>query len=105
MQLVLAEKPSVANSIAEVLGADIKEDGYRTGNGYIVTWCFGHLVETAPPLVYGEEYAKWTYDTLPIIPEDWKYEVKKDTKKQFNTIKKLMNSDGVEKPKIILRYR
>lgn len=96
MQLVLAEKPSVANSIAEVLGADIKEDGYRTGNGYIVTWCFGHLVETAPPLVYGEEYAKWTYDMLPIIPEDWKYEVKKDTKKQFNTIKKLMNSDGVD---------
>ena len=96
MQLVLAEKPSVANSIAEVLGADIKEDGYRTGNGYIVTWCFGHLVETAPPLAYGEEYAKWTYDTLPIIPEDWKYEVKKDTKKQFNTIKKLMNSDGVD---------
>ena len=96
MQLVLAEKPSVANSIADVLGADKKEDGYRTGSGYIVTWCFGHLVETAPPSVYGEQYAKWSYDTLPIIPNFWKYEVKKDTKKQFNTIKKLMNSDGVD---------
>ncbi len=96
MQLVLAEKPSVANSIADVLGAGKREDGYREGNGYIVSWCYGHLVETAPPQAYGEEYTKWSYDALPIVPDSWKYEVKKDTKKQFNVIKKLMNSDKVD---------
>ena len=82
MQLVIAEKPSVANSIADVLGANERCDGYRQGNGYYVSWCVGHLVELEQPQAYGEQYEKWNYDTLPIMPDEWKYEVKKDVKKQ-----------------------
>jgi len=95
MQLVIAEKPSVANSIADVLGANERCDGYRQGNGYIVSWCVGHLVELVQPQEYGEQYEKWNYDTLPIMPEEWKYEVKKDVKKQFDIVSKLMNSGDV----------
>lgn len=95
MQLVIAEKPSVANSIADVLGANERCDGYRQGNGYIVSWCVGHLVELEQPQAYGEQYEKWNYDTLPIMPDEWKYEVKKDVKKQFDIVSKLMNSSDV----------
>ena len=70
MKLVLAEKPSVAQSIAKVLGATKREDGYIEGNGYIVSWCVGHLVELAEPEVYDEKYSKWTYNDLPIFPID-----------------------------------
>lgn len=91
MQLVIAEKPSVANSIADVLGANDRKDGYREGNGYLVSWCVGHLIELSQPQVYGEQYEKWDFNTLPIIPENWQYEVKPDTKKQFDVVKKLMN--------------
>ena len=96
MQLVIAEKPSVANSIADVLGANERCDGYRQGNGYYVSWCVGHLVELEQPQAYGEQYEKWNYDTLPIMPDEWKYEVKKDVKKQFDIVSKLMNSSDVE---------
>ena len=95
MQLVIAEKPSVANSIADVLGANERKDGYREGNGYYVSWCVGHLVELEQPQAYGEQYEKWNYDTLPIMPDEWKYEVKKDVKKQFDIVSKLMNSSDV----------
>ena len=95
MQLVIAEKPSVANSIADVLGANERKDGYRQGNGYCVSWCVGHLVELEQPQAYGEQYEKWNYDTLPIMPDEWKYEVKKDVKKQFDIVSKLMNSADV----------
>lgn len=95
MQLVIAEKPSVANSIADVLGANERCDGYRQGNGYYVSWCVGHLVELEQPQAYGEQYEKWNYDTLPIMPDEWKYEVKKDVKKQFDIVSKLMNSSDV----------
>ena len=95
MKLVLAEKPSVAQSIAKVLGANKREDGYIEGNGYIVSWCVGHLVELAEPEVYDEKYSKWTYNDLPIFPIDWQYEVSSGTKKQFGILKKLMARDDV----------
>ena len=96
MKLVLAEKPSVAQSIAKVLGANKREDGYLEGNGYVVSWCVGHLVELAQPEAYGEQYGKWRYNDLPIFPSDWKYEVSSGTKKQFGILKKLMNRNDIE---------
>ena len=95
MKLVLAEKPSVAQSIAKVLGVTNRQDGYLEGNGYIVSWCVGHLVELAQPEVYDERYGKWTYGDLPILPDDWKYEVSTGTRKQFGILKKLMARDDV----------
>ena len=95
MKLVLAEKPSVAQSIAKVLGADRSEDGYLEGNGYIVSWCIGHLVELAQPEDYDEKYSKWRYADLPIFPADWKYKVSSATKKQFGVLKRLMARDDV----------
>ncbi len=82
MQLVVAEKPSVAMSLAVVLGANEKKDGYLAGGGYLVSWCVGHLPELAQPDAYGEQYASWHYDDLPILLEEWKYQVPKDKKKQ-----------------------
>lgn len=96
MKLVLAEKPSVAQSIAKVLGAHKREDGYLEGNGYVVSWCVGHLVELAQPEAYREQYSKWRYNDLPIFPSDWKYEVSSGTKKQFGILKKLMNRNDIE---------
>ena len=87
-KLVIAEKPSVAISIAKVIGAKNKKDGYYEGNGYKVSWCVGHLIQMANPDAYDEKYAKWKIDDLPIIPKEYKYEVAKATKKQFNTLKK-----------------
>ena len=95
MKLVLAEKPSVAQSIAKVLGANKREDGYLEGNGYVVSWCVGHLVELAQPEAYDAKYSKWTYADLPIFPADWRYEVSTGTKKQFGILKKLMARDDV----------
>lgn len=95
MQLVIAEKPSVARSIAQVIGAKSSKDGYMEGNGYIVSWCLGHLVELATPDTYDESYKSWRYDTLPIIPEDWKYFAKKDTAAQFKVLKGLMERSDV----------
>ena len=95
MKLVLAEKPSVAQSIAKVLGVNKREDGYLEGNGYIVSWCVGHLVELAQPEAYDAKYSKWAYADLPIFPSDWRYEVSAGTKKQFGVLKKLMARDDV----------
>ena len=95
MKLVLAEKPSVAQSIAKALGATKREDGYIEGNGYIVSWCVGHLVKLAEPEAYDAKYSKWTYNDLPIFPVDWQYEVSSGTKKQFGILKKLMARDDV----------
>ena len=83
MKLVIAEKPSVAMALAAVLGADEKKDGYLEGGGYLVSWCVGHLLELAQPEAYGEQYARWRYGDLPILPDEWKYEVPKDKKKQL----------------------
>lgn len=95
MKLVLAEKPSVAQRIAKVLGANKREDGYLEGNGYVVSWCVGHLVELAQPEVYDAKYGKWVYNDLPIFPADWQYAVSSGTKKQFGILKKLMARDDV----------
>lgn len=94
--LVISEKPSVAISISKVLGATKKKDGYYEGNGYIVSWCIGHLIQMANPERYDEKYAKWNIKDLPIIPKEYKYETAKSTKKQFNILKKLMNDKDVE---------
>ncbi|HEP7453708.1 TPA: DNA topoisomerase 3 [Streptococcus pyogenes] len=96
MKLVIAEKPSVAISIAKVIGANKKKDGYYEGNGYRVSWCVGHLIQMANPDSYDEKYAKWNMADLPIIPREYKYEVAKATKKQFNILKKLMNDKEID---------
>ncbi|HEL0613568.1 TPA: DNA topoisomerase 3 [Streptococcus equi subsp. zooepidemicus] len=96
MKLVIAEKPSVAISIAKVIGANKKKDGYYEGNGYRVSWCVGHLIQMANPDSYDEKYAKWNIVDLPIIPREYMYEVAKSTKKQFNTLKKLMNDKEID---------
>ncbi|CYU57217.1 TPA: DNA topoisomerase 3 [Streptococcus suis] len=95
MKLVIAEKPSVAISIAKVIGANKKKDGYYEGNGYRVSWCVGHLIQMANPDAYDEKYAKWNMADLPIIPKDYKYEVAKSTNKQFAILKKLMNDKEI----------
>ncbi|HGS3709818.1 TPA: DNA topoisomerase 3 [Streptococcus pneumoniae] len=96
MKLVIAEKPSVAISIAKAIGATKKKDGYYEGNGYKVSWCVGHLIQMANPDSYDEKYAKWNMADLPIIPREYKYEVAKATKKQFNILKKLMNDKEID---------
>lgn len=96
MKLVLAEKPSVAMSLSKVIGANQRGDGYMEGNGYLVSWCVGHLVELSQPEAYDEKYAKWKYDDLPILPEHWQYQVSASTKKQFGILKKLMQRKDVE---------
>ncbi|QGH00458.1 DNA topoisomerase III [Streptococcus dysgalactiae subsp. dysgalactiae] len=96
MKLVIAEKPSVAISIAKVIGAKNKKDGYYEGNGYKVSWCVGHLIQMANPDAYDEKYAKWNMADLPILPREYMYEVAKSTKKQFNILKKLMNDKEID---------
>ena len=95
-QLVVSEKPSVGAAYAKVLGATNRQDGYLEGNGYLVSWCVGHLVELAPPNVYDEKYVKWSVADLPILPEEWQYLVSASTKKQFGILKKLMHRPDVE---------
>lgn len=94
-KLVIAEKLSVAQSIAKVIGADKREDGYLEGNGYIVSWCVGHLVELASPESYDEKYEKWRYEDLPILPSEWNYQIAEATRKQFGILKKLMEREDV----------
>ena len=96
MQLVIAEKPSVAQSIAGVLGATERKDGYMEGNDYIVSWCVGHLIELAQPESYDEALQKWTYESLPIIQDTWKHEVKSDTKAQYKVLYQLMHDNRVD---------
>ncbi|MGN0484905.1 MAG: DNA topoisomerase 3 [Lachnospiraceae bacterium] len=95
MELVIAEKPSVAQSIAAVIGADGRKDGYLEGNGYRVSWCIGHLIGLANAEAYDARYVKWKYDDLPIIPEKWQYFVDPDKKKQFDILKRLMNASDI----------
>lgn len=96
MNLVIAEKPSVAQSIAAVIGATNRKDGYMEGSGYLVSWCVGHLVELAPADVYDEKYAKWTYDDLPILPASWQYSVANGKEKQFKILRELMSRADVD---------
>ena len=95
-RLVISEKPSVAMSYAKVLGATSRKDGYLEGNGYLVSWCVGHLVELAPPNIYNTKYVKWSIADLPILPQKWQYLVSASTKKQFGILKDLMNRPDVD---------
>ena len=94
-KLVIAEKPSVAQSIAAVIGAKQRHDGYLEGSGYLVSWCFGHLAEFAAADNYNPDYAKWRYDDLPIIPETWQYSISRDKGKQFTLLRDLMSRADV----------
>ena len=95
MRLVIAEKPSVARSIAEVLGATEKKNGYLEGNGYLVSWCVGHLIELVNADTYKAEWKKWSYETLPILPVEWQHTVKEDTEDQYEVLSNLMNQSNV----------
>lgn len=95
MRLVIAEKPSVAMSLAKVVGATKRNDGYVEGNNYIVSWCVGHLVGFCDASEYDDRYMKWRYDDLPIVPEEWKTRILDATKKQFSILKKLMHRKDV----------
>ena len=95
-RLVVAEKPSVGAAYAKVLGATNRQDGYWEGNGYLVSWCVGHLVELAPPNIYDAKYVKWSVADLPILPQKWQYLVSASTKKQFGILQKLMHRPDVD---------
>ena len=96
MRVILAEKPSVAQSIAAVLGADQKKNGYLQGENDLVSWCIGHLIELAPPEIYDARYAKWRREDLPIVPSVWESVVSDGTKKQFAVLKELLNRTDVD---------
>ena len=96
MKLVVAEKPSAAQSFAKVLGADNRKEGWWEGNGYLVSWCVGHLVELTPPEGYNEKYRKWRKEDLPIIPRQWLYRICPATRKQFQILKRLMERKDVD---------
>lgn len=96
MKLVIAEKPSVGSSIAKIIGANRRGEGCVEGNGYIVSWCFGHLVSLAGPEEYGKQYEKpWRFDNLPILPQEFKWKVADSTAAQFEILKSLMERDDV----------
>jgi len=95
MKLVICEKPSVGAAVAAALGVREKKDGYIEGNGYVISWCIGHLVGLAEAAAYGEQYRKWSYDSLPILPQEWQYTVVADKGKQFKILKDLMHRADV----------
>jgi DNA topoisomerase III, bacteria and conjugative plasmid len=94
-KLVIAEKPSVAQSIAAVIGAKQKHDGYLSGNGYTVSWCLGHLAELSDASVYNADYARWNMKDLPIIPKNYRYTVAPDKRKQFDVLRELLRSPEI----------
>lgn len=96
MKLVIAEKPSVAAEIAKVMGASKRGNGFFKGNEYVVSWCVGHLIETVMPEAYDKKYQRWHAMDLPIIPQQWKYQVSAGVQAQFNVVKTLMESDDID---------
>lgn len=96
MKLIVAEKPSVAATIAQVIGADQKEQGYISGNDYYITWCVGHLITSAKPEQYDPKYKKWAIEQLPIIPDDWKMEIVEGTAAQYKIVSNLLNAPEVD---------
>lgn len=96
MNLVIAEKPSVARSIAAVIGATEKQNGYWQGGGYLVSWCIGHLVSFAEAGQYDEKYCKWRYEDLPILPQPWQFIVPDEKKQQFEVLRALLNRPDVD---------
>ena len=95
MKLVIAEKPSVANSLAAVLGATTRRDGYLEGGGWLVSWCLGHLAGLADAATYNPDYAKWRYDDLPILPETWRFTIAKEKRDQFDVLRTLLRREDV----------
>ena len=95
-QLVIAEKPSVARSIAAVIGASEKQTGYWQGGGYLGSWCIGHLVSFAEAGQYDEKYCKWRYEDLPILPQPWQFIVPDEKKQQFEIVRSLLNRPDVD---------
>mgnify|MGYP000309332923 CR=1 FL=1 len=95
MKLVIAEKPSVAKAIAAVLGANEKRGGYYEGAGYLVSWCIGHLISFAEAAAYNEQYRKWRYEDLPIVPQEWRFTVASGKEQQFHTLKDLMHRPDI----------
>ena len=95
MKLVICEKPSVGTAVAAALGVTGRKDGYIEGNGYLISWCIGHLVQLSEAAAYGEQYKKWSYDSLPILPQEWQYTVAADKGKQFKILKDLMHRADV----------
>ena len=95
MKLVICEKPSVGAAVAAALGVTGRKDGYIEGNGYLISWCIGHLVQLSEAAAYGEQYKKWSYDSLPILPQEWQYTVATDKGKQFKILKDLMHRADV----------
>ena len=95
MKLVICEKPNVGAAVAAALGVTGRKDGYIEGNGYLISWCIGHLVQLSDAAAYGEQYKKWSYDSLPILPQEWKYTVAADKGKQFKILKDLMHRADV----------
>lgn len=96
MKLIIAEKPSVAKEIAKVVGSNNREKGFFSGSGYLVSWCYGHLIELAQPHQYDGSLEKWTLDTLPILPKEFKTTISENTASQFEVLKELMNSNDVD---------
>ena len=96
MKLVITEKPSVARSIAAVIGATEKQNGYWQGGGYLVSWCIGHLVSFAEAGQYDEKYCKWRYEDLPILPQPWQFIVPDEKKPQFEIVRALLNRSDVD---------
>lgn len=96
MKLVIAEKPSVAQSLAKVIGANQKKNGYLEGNGYIVSWCVGHQIELTNPEYYDEKYKKWRKEDLPIFLALFSYQVTASTKKQYQVLKEIMKRSNVD---------
>lgn len=95
MKLVIAEKPSVAQSLAAVIGAATRKDGYLEGNGWYVSWCLGHLAGLADADTYNPDYAKWRYDNLPILPEHWRFTITKGKREQFDVLRTLLRQEDV----------
>ena len=95
MKLVIAEKPSVGAAIAAVIGANEKCSGYYEGGGYLVSWCVGHLISLADAATYNEQYRKWKYDDLPIVPQEWRFIVASGKEQQFSILKDLMHRSDV----------
>lgn len=96
MKLVIAEKPSVAGEIAKIIGAGKREAGYYCGNGYLVSWCVGHLIQSAMPEDYNPNLKKWRLEALPFIPVKWETVISESTKEQYKILEKLINKDEVK---------
>ena len=94
-RLVIAEKPSVAMSIAKVLGATARKEGHMEGEGWLVSWCIGHLAGLAEPAVYNPDYDKWRREDLPILPENWRFTIGKDKREQFDILRTLLRREDV----------